>query len=117
MRRNTTIPIPRPFLVVSFQPWVFWWRRLWYWGKHNPYPVDTYLFMRRMEGRSLDLPYEPMFDMPDYKTLGRTIATLVHSYPFDDAIPYDTELEDPLLEADSHLALPEIGTSELRLRF
>lgn len=57
-----------------------------------------------------DLPYEPMFDMPDYKTLGRTIATLVHSYPFDDGIPYDTEPEDVLLKTDLPLALPQLGT-------
>lgn len=56
-----------------------------------------------------------MFDMPDYKTLGRAIATLVHSYPFDDAIPYDTEPEDPLLETHSHLALPEMGTYDFEL--
>lgn len=51
-----------------------------------------------------------MFDMPDYKILGREIATLAHSYHFDDA-PYLDPGFDPLFtEPESyHLPLPQLG--------
>jgi len=51
-----------------------------------------------------------MFDMPDYKNVGRVITKLAHSYHFDDAA-YDTGIDnDVLLETDlNELLLPELG--------
>jgi hypothetical protein len=55
--------------------------------------------------------YQPMFDMPDYKTVGDIVTKLTHSYHFDDEPLYDTGTEGDIpLETDSHtLSLPELG--------
>lgn len=70
----------------------------------------TFLLLINSAVSRVDVPYQPMFDMPDYKILGREIATLAHSYHFDDA-PYLDPGFDPLFtEPESyHLPLPQLG--------
>lgn len=51
-----------------------------------------------------------MFEMPDYKTVGRLLSTQLLSRHFDDPPVYDLELDDILLEPESYrLVLPELG--------
>ena len=64
----------------------------------------------------LDPPYEPPFELPDYKELGRAILQLAGSRPFDDVPQYKEEFELDEAEmakffAFERLPLPELGLS------
>lgn len=60
----------------------------------------------------LEPPYQPMFDMPDYKNIGQILSTAMLPYHFEDAPVYDSEQGDVLLVTESYkLLLPELGLS------
>jgi hypothetical protein len=61
------------------------------------------------------MPYEPPFELPDYKEVGRTLLALIHSYPIDDIPTYATSTEFTAAEYDDKffapgdLSLPHLG--------
>lgn len=63
------------------------------------------------------MPYEPPFELPDYKEVGRTLLALIHSYPIDDIPPYATSTEFTAAEYEDKffdlgdLSLPHLGKS------
>ncbi|OBZ70534.1 hypothetical protein A0H81_09463 [Grifola frondosa] len=61
-----------------------------------------------MPPTAIDLPYEPPFDMPDYKVLGRNLFEFAHSAPIDDSadLYYAADIE---LEIDTKELLRESG--------
>ena len=54
IRRSTPIPVPRVFLAFHIPAWAFWWQRKWSWGEKVPHTSDAFIFMERIDGRSLD---------------------------------------------------------------
>jgi len=54
IRHLTPIPVPRVFFAFHIPAWAFLWRRKWYWGEKVPHTSDAYIFMERIDGRSLD---------------------------------------------------------------
>lgn len=58
-----------------------------------------------------EIPYQPMFDMPNYADVGQTLTTLARSYHFDDPPSFDSEVISIFPEEISHnLPLPELGS-------
>lgn len=61
------------------------------------------------------MPYEPPFELPDYKEVGRTLLALTHSYPIDDIPTHVTSMEFMTAEPDDDffalgdLSLPHLG--------
>ncbi|KAH7913238.1 hypothetical protein BJ138DRAFT_1146452 [Hygrophoropsis aurantiaca] len=57
-----------------------------------------------------EIPYAPPFDMPDYKQVGRTILSIIHSYPADDTVGPVNEFIEPEANffAFEGIALPEL---------
>lgn len=59
---------------------------------------------------AIEPPYQPAFDMPDYKNIGLVLATAMLPCHFEDAPVYDPEQDDILVETESYkLLLPELG--------
>ncbi|KIO09469.1 hypothetical protein M404DRAFT_131585 [Pisolithus tinctorius Marx 270] len=53
------------------------------------------------------IPYEPPFELPNYREVGNTLIALIRSYPFDDEPPPDPSFTLQELESeDDKLALP-----------
>jgi len=61
------------------------------------------------------MPYEPPFELPDYKEVGRALLALTHSYPIDDIPTHHTIIEFTADESDdkffapNDLSLPHLG--------
>jgi hypothetical protein len=53
-------------------------------------------------------PYEPPFDVPNYKEVGKNLLRLAHSYTCDDSPPYDVEMDfdDEMLKASGFASSP-----------
>ncbi|KAL5523540.1 hypothetical protein ACEPAG_7713 [Sanghuangporus baumii] len=72
-----------------------------------------------MPPKSIESPYEPPFELPDYREVGRTLLKLAHSYPVDDShYVYQVDSEDLLKGCDwstehMHLDLPESDEDEI----
>ncbi|EPQ57153.1 hypothetical protein GLOTRDRAFT_137554 [Gloeophyllum trabeum ATCC 11539] len=64
-------------------------------------------------------PYEPPFEMPDYKVLGKELLQTAFSYPYDDGPPpaLDLSVYDEKffasMEAECELELPELDDDNL----
>ncbi|KAI6165977.1 hypothetical protein EDD17DRAFT_1549871 [Pisolithus thermaeus] len=56
-----------------------------------------------------EVPYEPPFELPNYREVGKTLIDLIRSYPVDDDPPPDPSFTSQDLETqDDKLALPII---------
>ncbi|KAG2052015.1 hypothetical protein BDR06DRAFT_888646 [Suillus hirtellus] len=61
-----------------------------------------------------EMPYEPPFELPDYKEVGRTLLALTHSYPIDDIPIHVISMEFTVAEPDDNfftlddLSLPHL---------
>ncbi|KAG1751312.1 uncharacterized protein EDB91DRAFT_1195882 [Suillus paluster] len=51
---------------------------------NQPIEEEDYDEIEYMPPKLTDMPYEPPFELPDYKEVGRTLLALTHSYPIDD---------------------------------
>lgn len=66
-----------------------------------------------------EMPYEPPFELPDYKEVGRSLLALIHSYPVDDIPTYATSTECTAAEYDDKffalgdLSLPHLDDDSL----
>ncbi|KAI0032702.1 hypothetical protein K488DRAFT_7399, partial [Vararia minispora EC-137] len=49
-------------------------------------PVEDYDEIEYMPPTAIERPYEPVFDMPDYKVAGKRLFEMMHSYKFDDQV-------------------------------
>ncbi|KAG2154468.1 uncharacterized protein EDB93DRAFT_1048800, partial [Suillus bovinus] len=49
-----------------------------------------------------EMPYEPPFELPDYKEIGRTFLALTHSYPIDDIPTHTTSTEFTAVDSDDN---------------
>ncbi|KAL6303540.1 hypothetical protein BKA93DRAFT_335816 [Sparassis latifolia] len=92
---------------------------------------DDYDEIEYMPPSAIDVPYEPPFDMPDYKVAGRQLFELAHSCPVDDSADHfyaadiDTMIDTQELLVSSgfssspsiwnYLQLPELVSSASRL--
>ncbi|KAH7919786.1 hypothetical protein BV22DRAFT_1133577 [Leucogyrophana mollusca] len=73
--------------------------------------VEDYGDVEYMPPKVLEIPYAPMFDLPDYKNVGRTMVALAHSYPVDDTPAPVVGFTDADVDffAFEGLVLPELG--------
>ncbi|KIJ68020.1 hypothetical protein HYDPIDRAFT_25469 [Hydnomerulius pinastri MD-312] len=61
-----------------------------------------------------EIPYEPPFEMPNYKEVGKTLLALIRSYPIEDDLPSTTDISFTAHESEKgffaipNLTLPEI---------
>jgi Phosphotransferase enzyme family len=76
VRSLTSIPVPRVYAVIRLPPWIFWWRRKWVWGQTVQYPDSAFIFMDRIDGKSLDIH---TWLSLDYPARDRIVAQL-HGY-------------------------------------
>jgi len=53
-----------------------------------------------------EMPYEPPFELPDYKEVGRALLALTHSYPIDDIPTHHTIIEFTADESDDKFFAP-----------
>jgi len=60
----------------------------------------------------LDVSYEPPFELPNYREVGKTLIALIRSFPLDDNPPTVPSFSNEVLESkNDELPLPSIGMS------
>ncbi|KAL4073740.1 hypothetical protein J3A83DRAFT_4371037 [Scleroderma citrinum] len=65
-----------------------------------------------------DVPYEPPFELPDYREVGKTLMTLIRSFPLDEDPPSVPSFSKEALESKNvELPLPSIGTPASRHQY
>ncbi|KAG2127494.1 hypothetical protein DEU56DRAFT_891492 [Suillus clintonianus] len=76
---------------------------------------DDYDEIEYMPPKLPEMPYEPPFELPNYKEVGRTLLALTHSYPIDDMPPdamtfteFTAAESDDKFFASSDLSLPHL---------
>ncbi|KAH7926959.1 hypothetical protein BV22DRAFT_1032296 [Leucogyrophana mollusca] len=71
---------------------------------------EDYGDVEYMPPKVLEIPYAPMFDLPDYKQVGRTMLALTRSYPVDDSPAPVVEFTETDVDffAFEGLVLPEL---------
>lgn len=55
-----------------------------------------------------ELPFEPPFELPNYKEVGKTLLALTHSYPIEDVPPHATLMEFTTLGSDDKFFAPDV---------
>lgn len=55
-----------------------------------------------------ELPFEPPFELPNYKEVGKTLLALAHSYPIEDVPPHATFTEFTTLGSDDKFFAPDV---------
>lgn len=74
---------------------------------NHSYEKEDYDEVEYMPPKVDEVPYEPPFELPNYKEVGKTLMALIRSYPVDDDPPPDPSFTSQELETqDDKLALP-----------
>lgn len=76
---------------------------------NHSYEEEDYDEVEYMPPKVDEVPYEPPFELPNYREVGKTLMALIRSYPVDDDPPPDPSFTSQELETpDDKLALPII---------
>ncbi|OAX40922.1 hypothetical protein K503DRAFT_736667 [Rhizopogon vinicolor AM-OR11-026] len=69
---------------------------------------EDYEEIEYMPPKLTELPYEPPFELPNYKEVGKTLLTLIHSYPIEDVPPHAIFTEFTTPGSDDKFFAPDV---------